>query len=160
MLSQTRAHIMTIINITVFHTRFLSPTDQKCAESATYWQFFYYRPPGKFRFTHLGKIVKMLNCYAKNSTNTHIYIYIWYDNRYGFSLSVQSGIDCTTFHRFFSWNVRIFFFFFKSSQVCDWLAKWIIMLRFMDLRWPRVFRRSNAVLLFIVRYIYIRYNYW
>ena len=148
MLSQTGAHIMTIINITVFHTRFLSPTDQKCAESVTYWQFFYYRPPGKFRFTHLGKIVKMLNCYAKNSTHTHIYIYnmiIDMDFLYQF---IQSGIDCTTFHRFFSWNVRNFFFFiFKSSQVCDWLAKWIIMLRFMDLRWPRVFRRSNAVLL-------------
>ena len=148
MLSQTGAHIMTIINITVFHTRFLSPTDQKCAESVTYWQFFYYRPPGKFRFTHLGKIVKMLNCYAKNSTHTHIYIYnmiIDMDFLYQF---IQSGIDCTTFHRFFSWNVRnFFFFFFKSSQVCDWLAKWIIMLRFMDLRWPRVFRRSNAVLL-------------
>ena len=147
MLSQTGAHIMTIINITVFHTRFLSPTDQKCAESVTYWQFFYYRPPGKFRFTHLGKIVKMLNCYAKNSTHTHIYIYnmiIDMDFLYQF---IQSGIDCTTFHRFFSWNVRnFFFFFFKSSQVCDWLAKWIIMLRFMDLRWPRVFRRSNAVL--------------
>ena len=33
---------------------------------------------------------------------------------------------------------------FKSWQVCDWLAEWIIMLRFMDLRWPRVFRRSNV----------------
>ena len=33
---------------------------------------------------------------------------------------------------------------FKSWQVCDWLAKWIIMLRFMDLRWPRVFRCSNV----------------
>ena len=30
-------------------TRFLSPTDQKCADSSTYWQFLYYRPPGKFR---------------------------------------------------------------------------------------------------------------
>ena len=48
------------INITVFHTRSLSPTDQKCAESLTYWQFFYYCPPGKFRFTHLGEIFKML----------------------------------------------------------------------------------------------------
>ena len=114
MLSQTGAHIMTIINITVFHTRFLSPTDQKCAESVTYWQFFYYRPPGKFRFTHLGKIVKMLNCYAKNSTHTHIYIYnmiIDMDFLYQF---IQSGIDCTTFHRFFSWNVRNFFFFFQK----------------------------------------------
>ena len=145
-LSQTRAHIMTIINITVFHTRFLSPTDQKCAESATYWQFFYYRPPGKFRFTHLGKIVKMLNCYAKNSTHTHKYIYdmvIDMDFLYQFNLGLIAPLFTGSFHEMF----EFFFFFFKSSQVCDWLAKWIIMLRFMDLRWPRVFRRSNAVLL-------------
>ena len=32
----------------------------------------------------------------------------------------------------------------KSWQVCDWLAMWFIMLEFMDLRWPRVFRRSNV----------------
>ena len=36
---------------------------------------------------------------------------------------------------------------FKSWQDCDWLAKWIIMLWFMDLRWPRVCRRSNKVCL-------------
>ena len=57
------------------------------------------------------------------------------DNRYGFSISVQPGIDCTTFQ---------FFKIFKSWQVYDWLAKWMIMLRFMDLRWPRVYRRSNV----------------
>ena len=40
-----------------------------------------------------------------------------------------------------SWDlVKIF----KGWKVCDWLAKWIIMLQFMDLRWPRVFRRSNV----------------
>ena len=32
------------VNITVFYTRFLSPTDQKC-ESSAFWQFFYYWPP-------------------------------------------------------------------------------------------------------------------
>ena len=37
------------------HTRFLSPTDLECAESSTYWQFFYYRPPGKFRWTSPGE---------------------------------------------------------------------------------------------------------
>ena len=36
------------INITVFYTRFLSPTDQKCAESSKYRQFFYYGPSCKF----------------------------------------------------------------------------------------------------------------
>ena len=33
---------------------------------------------------------------------------------------------------------------FKSCQICDWLAKWLIGLGFMDLRWPRVYRRSNV----------------
>ena len=33
---------------------------------------------------------------------------------------------------------------FKSWQVCDLLAKWTTTLRFMDLRWPRVFWRSNV----------------
>ena len=47
---------------------------------------------------------------------------------------------------FFSLNVwkKKVFKIFKSWQVCDWLAKWIIMLGFMDLRWPRVLRRSNV----------------
>ena len=116
--------------------RFLSPTDEKCAEWSTYWQFFYYRPPDEFRFTHLGETVKMLYIYI------YVYIYDALDNRSGFSISVQPGIDCTTSHNSFSLNV--WFFFFKSWQVCDRLAKWIIMLRFMALRWPRVFRRSNV----------------
>ena len=75
-----------------------------------------------------------------------VYVYDTLNNRYGFSISVQPEIDCTTFHSFFSWNVwkKFFFKIFKSWQVCDWLAKWIIMLGFMDLRWPRVFRRSSV----------------
>ena len=39
------------INILAFDTRFLSPTIQKCADLSTYWPLFYYRPPGKFRYT-------------------------------------------------------------------------------------------------------------
>ena len=83
--------------------RFLSPTDQKCAESLMYLQFFYYPPPGKFRFTHLGEIVKML-C---QELNIYIYVYVYdgLDNRYGFSISFSPGIDCTAFHSFFSWTV-------------------------------------------------------
>ena len=102
------------INITVFHMRFLPPTDQKCAESSTYWQFFYYRPPVKFRFTHLGEIVKM-SCQKPD-----IYIYYIYDaldNRYGFSISVQHGIDCTIFHSFYSWKVWKKKCFLKFSKV-------------------------------------------
>ena len=51
---------------------------------------------------------------------------------------------------------------FKSWQVCDWLAKWIIMW-FMDLRWPRVFRRSNVGLVTsyecrgILKHLYLYY---
>ena len=33
---------------------------------------------------------------------------------------------------------------FKSWQVYDWLAKWLIMSGYMDLRRPRVYRRSNV----------------
>ena len=63
----------------MFYTRFLSPTDQKYAESSTYWQFLDYRPPVNFdRYT--------LKCDAKNSTS--IYIYHPLDNRYRFSLSI------------------------------------------------------------------------
>ena len=46
----------------------LSPTDQKCADSSKYWQFFHYRPPGELRYT-AGPIAKIL---CKDS----IYIYI------------------------------------------------------------------------------------
>ena len=60
------------INITVFYTRFLSPTDQKYAESSMYWQFFYYRPPGKFL-----QRARSLKCDAENLTYSYIYyIYI------------------------------------------------------------------------------------
>ena len=38
---------------------------------------------------------------------------------------------------------------FKSWQVYDWLAKWLIMSGYMDLRRPRVYRRSNVGLVHI-----------
>ena len=89
---------------------------------------------------------RSLKCHAQNSTYIYTYIYDALDNQCGFSISVQTGIDCTTFHCFFSWKVwkKMFFKIFKSWQVCDWLAKWIIMLQFMNLRWPRVYRCSNV----------------
>ena len=131
------------INITVFHMRFLPPTDQKCAESSWYWQFSIIAQPVNSDL-HTWEI--SLKCYAKNSTYMYyIYIYDALHNPYGFSISVQHGIDCTTFHSFFSWKVwkKNFFFNFQKLAGLWLLAKWIIMLRFMDLRWPRVFRRSN-----------------
>ena len=39
---------------------------------------------------------------------------------------------------------------FKSWQVYDWLAKWLIMSGYMDLRRPRVYRRSNVGLVYLV----------
>ena len=38
---------------------------------------------------------------------------------------------------------------FKSWQVYDWLAKWLIMSGYMDLRRPRVYRRSNVGLVVV-----------
>ena len=171
----------------MFYTRFLSPTDQKYAESSTYWQFFYYRPPGKFL-----QRARSLKCDAENLIYSYIYyIYIvtvsiiiwifficlcsyielswvtteicWYfhysccskhltshacalliDNVGNYLYiylnngSFKSEVDP---HQF---NLRERKKIFKSWQVCDWLAKWLIVLGFMDLRWPRVYRRSNV----------------
>ena len=129
----------------MFHMRLLSPTDQKCVKSSTYWQFFYYRPPGKLRwFTHLWEIVK--------KSHTHTYIYDVLDNWYGFSISdwlhhVSQFLVMKYLKR------KLFFLNFQKLAglwMCDWFAKWIIMLRFMDLGWPRVFQRSNVSLVFHV----------
>ena len=103
---------------------------------------------------------------AKNST----FIYMCIDIN-------LSAIDIGFLYQF---NLRLhqfsFYFnvkektFFKSWQVCDWLAKWLIMFGFMDLRRPRVVRRSNVGLVthcfrtsyvsWSVAYIYIYVCYW
>ena len=85
---------------------------------------------------------RLLKCYANNSTYTDIYVYDALDNRYGFSISVQPEI-APLFTVSFN-EIKKKKKIFKNWQVCDWLAKWIIMLRFMDLRWPRVFRCSSV----------------
>ena len=100
----------------MFHTRFLSPTDQKCVESSTYWQFFYYRPPGKFRwFTHLGEIVKM--------SHTHTYIYM---TLLIIDIDFLYQIDCTTFHSFLSWNIWKENCFLKFSKVGRSVNLWLV----------------------------------
>ena len=45
---------------------------------------------------------------------------------------INSTWDCTTFHNYFQFK-KMIFKIFKSWQVCNWLAKWLIMLGFMDL---------------------------
>ena len=45
--------------------------------------------------------------------------------------------------------------FYKTLQVFDWLAKWLIMSGYIDLRRPRDCRRSNVdLVLFIKQYTY------
>ena len=75
----------------------------------------HYRPPGKFRFAHLGEIFYI-----------HIYIYINYiydalDNRYRFSISVP-GIDCTTFQFLFMKSLKKMFFFNFQKLAGLWLV--------------------------------------
>ena len=97
-------------------------------------------------------------CYAKNSTHTHTHIYIYIyiyiytyiymlliidmDFLYQFNMGLIAPLFTVSFHE--SLKKKMLFKIFKSWQLCDWLVKWIIMLRFMDLRWQRVFRRSNV----------------
>ena len=71
--------------------------------------------------------------------NVGNYLYIYLNNG-----SFKSEVDP---HQF---NLRERKKIFKSWQVCDWLAKWLIVLGFMDLRWPRVYRRSNVGLVFYI----------
>ena len=79
------------VNITVFYTRFpLSPTDQKCAESSAFRQFFNYCPPSKFRYT-AGEIVttwcQEFDMYITLSITDMDFLYqlnLWLHNFWGF----------------------------------------------------------------------------
>ena len=93
--------------------RFLSLTDQKCASSSTFWQFFCYRPPREFRYT-AGEFVK---CDTKNSTYIYIYRYHPLDNWYGF-FYFSSTLDYTTFQDVVFFNV--FFFSKVGRSVIGW----------------------------------------
>ena len=65
-------------------------------------------------------------------------------------IHISSTWDCTTFHNFlpmFQKKKEIF----KNWQVYDWRTKWLIMSGYMDLRRPRVYRRSNVGL---VKYVF------
>ena len=127
---------------------FLSPTDQKYAESLTFWRFFYYRPLGKFRYT-AGEIFKMW------CQELDIYLYI-----YRFSVSVQPEI--TPLFSFVFFNVKKKRFSKVGRSVIGWRSG-LIMLGFMDLRWPRVAWQSNVGLVIhvlIVHYIIVYSYIW
>ena len=112
--------------------------------------FFYYHPPGKFQYT-TGEIAKIL-CQELDMyqyiwyTYIWIYIYILLSNKYGSSkkrFSKRNPFHAAQKMLHSDANIAVRWFLagplsnliFKSWQVCDWLAKWLIMLGFMDLRW-------------------------
>ena len=86
----------------MFNTRSLTPTTQKSADSSTYWQFFYYRPPGKFRYRSLKTSCQELD----------IYRYKQFHNQYGFSIPIgntsSKGSTCLgnglVPNRYHAWN--------------------------------------------------------
>ena len=69
------------------------------------------------------------------------------DFLYLFNLRLIAPLFTVSFHEMF--GKKNVFWNFKSWQVCDWLAKWIIMLWLTDLRWPRVFWYSNLGLVLL-----------
>ena len=118
-LSQTRAHIMTINQHYSVSNAFSVPTWSEMCGVVDAWQFFYYRPPGKFRFTHLGEIVKML-C---QELDIYMYIYIFMtlfiidmDFLYQFNLGLIAPLFTVSFH-------EKFFFFFNFQKLAGvWLV--------------------------------------
>ena len=59
-------------------------------------------------------------------------------------IHISSTWDCTTFHNFLPMFQKKKKKIFKNWQVYDWRTKWLIMSGYMDLRRPRVYRRSNV----------------
>ena len=105
------------------------------SESSTYWQFLYHRLPSKFWYT-AGEIAKMwcqeLDIYRDITLSIidNNFLYQFSQRFHHFSVSFQCQ--------------KIDFKIIKSWQVCDCLAKWLIMLELIDLWRPRVSRRSNV----------------
>ena len=192
----------------MLNQRFLSPTDQKCANSSTYWQFFHYRPPGIITIYQRCEVVPLhisgytaggiARILCKNSIYSYIYMYIerltlsiiididrqhwksctavlatseWHtvkickhshnrliDNIGDYLyfknqrmeasnlklIHISSTWDCTTFHNFLPMFQKKKKKILKNWQVYDWRTKWLIMSGYMDLRRPRVYRRSNV----------------
>ena len=128
------------INITVLNTRFLSPTDQKCADLSTY-----------SGIDSSSIIAHPVNYEVPQDRSRKYYAitrYIYRERErdrerdFKFMIFISSTWDCTTFHNFLPMFKKKKFF--KSWQVYNWLAKWLIMSGYMDLRRPRVYRRSNV----------------
>ena len=84
----------------MLNQRFLSPTDQKCANSSTYWQFFHYRPPGIITIYQRCEVVPLhisgytaggiARILCKNSIYSYIYIYMYIER---LTLSIIINID-------------------------------------------------------------------
>ena len=97
---------------------------------------------------------------AKNSICIYMIICMWSIKEWALQIwSWSSPVqpeDATLFTISFQ---CLNFFFFKSQQVFDWLAKWLIMSESMDLRRPRVCRRSNVGLVDYVPIIISSWNF-
>ena len=98
-----------------------------------------------------GEIVKMwcqeFDIYLLANIYTYIYIDI------DITLSISDMDFLYQFNLITSLLRPVFFFnvkknVFQKLAVCDKLAKWLIMLGFIDLKWPRVTQHSNVGLVF------------
>ena len=123
------------INKTMFYTRFLSPTEYKCAQSSTYWQFSYYRPPGKFRWTSVNHFDKQreisLKCDAKNiyvSLSIYMYIYHTLDNRYGFAISIGNTKNHVATLTCLEWHTENMFTFPSKTSVEYWWSNTTVLM--------------------------------
>ena len=124
----------------MFYTHFLSLTDQKRAESSTYWQFFYNRRPVNFDIQR----ERLLKYDAKNS----IYIERYHplDHRYGFLYQFNQRLH--HHYSLFSRFQKVFQIFKNLAGL--WLVGEVVNhLCFMDLRRSRVARRSNVGLVLL-----------
>ena len=75
---------------------------------------------------------------------TSLYLYLKESENGNFKFNVDAHQLDLRLHHFSQFHLNVLKKKIKSWQVCDWLAKWLIMSGYMDLRWPRVYRRSNV----------------
>ena len=105
----------------------------------------------------------LLKCYAKNSTYICIYIsmtLLIIDMNfflYQFNLGLIVPLFTVSVHEKKEKKNIFFYKFRKLAGV--WLLGEVVMLRFMDLRWPRLFRRSSVGLAtFLTKYFVLPYS--
>ena len=109
----------------VKHT-FSVPNWSEMCRLVDVWQFFHCRkfPQGSWKYYARTRLID----------NVGDYLYLKNQRMEASNLKlilISSIWDCTTFHNFLPMFKKKKIF--KSWQVYDWLAKWLIMLGYMDL---------------------------